>query len=149
MWQSRSLGGFWGYILVFTPLLFGPWFYMASNVAPGSSMVVAPFFITLGNILNVPALITFATWLISKVGTWWFYVFYCTFAAVVIALGMRFYAEVQRYSFFIGMAAILTWVAMLLFTSQPSSRPPSTVSCRTTGIGATARPSSRFSNGQG
>jgi len=118
VWQSRSLGGFWGYILVFTPLLFGPWFYMASNVAPGSSMVVAPFFITLGNILNVPALITFATWLISKVGTWWFYVFYCTFAAVVIALGMRFYAKVQRYSFYIGMAAILTWVGMLLFTSS-------------------------------
>jgi len=68
VWVSRSLGGFWGYILVFTPLLFGPWFYMASNVAPGSSMVVAPFFISLGNILNAPVLTSFATWLTSKVG---------------------------------------------------------------------------------
>jgi amino acid transporter len=118
VWQSRSLGGFWGYILVFTPLLFGPWFYMASNVAPGASMVVAPLFISLGEMIHAPALTTFATWLISKVGTWWFYVFYCTFAAVVIGLGMRFYAKVQRYSFYIGMAAILTWVGMLLFTSS-------------------------------
>ena len=90
---------------------------MASNVAPGASMVVAPLFITLGEMFHAPALTTFATWLISKVGTWWFYVFYCTFAAVVIGLGMRFYAKVQRYSFYIGMAAILTWVGMLLFTS--------------------------------
>ncbi|HSR21008.1 MAG TPA: amino acid permease [Anaerolineales bacterium] len=118
VWISRSLGGFWGYILVFTPLLFGPWFYMASNVAPGSSMVVAPFFISLGKMFNAPGLTAFATWLISKVGTWWFYVFYCTFAAVVITLGMRFYAKVQRWSFYIGMLAILTWVGMLLFTSS-------------------------------
>jgi APA family basic amino acid/polyamine antiporter len=118
VWISRSLGGFWGYILVFTPLLFGPWFYMASNVAPGSGMVVAPFFITLGKMFNAPALVSFATALISKTGTWWFYVFYCTFGAVVIALGMRFYAKIQRWSFYIGMLAILTWVLMLLFTTS-------------------------------
>jgi len=118
VWQSRSLGGFWGYILVFTPLLFGPWFYTASNVAPGSSMVAAPLFISLSKILNAPALSTFATWLISTVGTWWFYVFYCTFAVIVMVLGMRLYAKIQRYSFYIGFVAILTWVGMLLFTSS-------------------------------
>ena len=118
VWISRGLGGFWGYILTFTPLLFGPWFYMASNVAPGSSMVVAPFFISLGNIFNAPALTSFATWLTSKVGTWWFYTFYVSFAAVVLALGMRFYAKIQRWSFYIGMIGIVTWVGMLLFTTS-------------------------------
>lgn len=118
VWQSRSLGGFWGYILVFTPLLFGPWFYMASNVAPGSSMVVAPFFISLGNIFNAPALTAFATWLTSTVGTWWFYTFYCSFAAIVLALGMKFYARIQRWSFYIGLIGIATWVGMLLFTTS-------------------------------
>ena len=118
VWQSRALGGFWGYILVFTPLLFGPWFYMASNVAPGSSMVVAPFFISLSNILNAPALTAFATWLITKVGTWWFYVFYCSFAAIVLALGMKFYAKFQRWSFYLGMAGIITWAGMLLFSTS-------------------------------
>ena len=118
VWQSRALGGFWGYILVFTPLLFGPWFYMASNVAPGSGMVVAPFFISLSNLLNLPALTTFATWLITKTGTFWFYVFYLTFAAVVLALGMKFYARIQRWSFYIGMVALVTWALMLLGTSS-------------------------------
>jgi len=118
VWQSRALGGFWGYILVFTPLLFGPWFYMASNVAPGSSMVVAPFFISLGNIFNAPGLTSFATWIASTKGTWWFYVFYCTFAAAVLALGMKFYARIQRWSFFLGLIGLATWAGMLLFTTS-------------------------------
>jgi APA family basic amino acid/polyamine antiporter len=118
VWQSRAFGGFWGYILVFTPLLFGPWFYMASNVAPGSGMVVAPLFITLGKIFNSPGLTSVATFLSSKTGTWWFYVFYCTFAAVVLALGMKFYARVQRWSFYIGMVGIATWVVMLLASTS-------------------------------
>ena len=117
VWQSRALGGFWGYILVFTPLLFGPWFYMASNVAPGSSMVAAPLFIALGEIFNAPALTQFASTLSTTVGTWWFYVFYVCFAYVVLALGMKFYAKLQRWGFWIGMAAIATWAVMLLGTN--------------------------------
>lgn len=117
VWQSRALGGFWGYILVFTPLLFGPWFYMASNVAPGSSMVAAPLFIALGDIFNAPALTQFASTLSTTVGTWWFYVFYVCFAYVVLMLGMKFYARLQRWGFWIGMAAIATWAVMLLGTN--------------------------------
>jgi amino acid transporter len=118
IWQSRAFGGFWGYILVFVPLLFAPWFYMASNVAPGSTMVVAPLFISLGNILNVPAFIQFATFLTTTGGTFAFYAFYCTFGAVVLALGLKFYARIQRWSFYIGMAAIVTWFIMLLATTS-------------------------------
>jgi APA family basic amino acid/polyamine antiporter len=118
VWQSRALGGFWGYILVFTPLLFGPWFYMASNVAPGATMVFAPTFVTLSNLLHFPALTTFATWLTSKVGTWWFYVFYCSFAALVLGLGMKFYAKIQRWCFYVGMVGLVTWAVMLLLTTS-------------------------------
>ncbi len=118
VWQSRTFGGFWGYILVFTPLLFGPWFYMASNVAPGSSMVAAPLFISLGNILNIPALTQFAVWLSTTVGTWWFYIFYICFAYMVMVFGMKFYARLQRWCFWIGVVAIATWAIMLLATSS-------------------------------
>jgi APA family basic amino acid/polyamine antiporter len=118
VWQSRALGGFWGYILVFTPLLFGPWFYMASNVAPGATMVFAPTFVTLSNLLHLPALTTFATWLTSKVGTWWFYVFYCSFAALVLGLGMKFYAKIQRWCFYVGMVGLVTWAIMLILTTN-------------------------------
>ena len=118
VWQSRALGGFWGYILVFTPLLFGPWFYMASNVAPGATMVFAPTFVTLSNLLHLPALTTFATWLTTKVGTWWFYVFYVSFAALVLGLGMKFYAKIQRWCFYVGMVGLVTWAIMLLLTTS-------------------------------
>ena len=117
VWQSRALGGFWGYILVFTPLLFGPWFYMASNVAPGATMVFAPTLITLGKLLGVESLINLAAKLVTPVGTYWFYIFYCTFAAVVLALGMKLYSRIQRWSFYIGMVGIATWVIMLLATT--------------------------------
>ncbi len=118
VWQSRSLGGIWGYILVFTPLLFGPWFYMASNVAPGATMVFGPTLIALGEAFNSQALVGFAQTLVTPVGTWWFYVFYCTFAAVILALGMRLYARIQRWSFFIGMAGLVTWALMLWGTTS-------------------------------
>jgi amino acid transporter len=118
IWQSRAFGGFWGYILTFVPLLFAPWFYMASNVAPGSTMVVAPLFISLGNILHIPGLITFAVSLTTTTGTFFFYAFYCTIGAVILALGMKIYARVQRWSFYIGMVAIATWFVMLLLTSS-------------------------------
>jgi len=118
VWQSRALGGFWGYILVFTPLLFGPWFYMASNVAPGAGMVAAPTFIALGEILNIPAFTHFASWLSTNIGAWWFYVFYVCFAYIVLALGMKFYAKLQRWGFWIGSFAIATWVLLLLGTTS-------------------------------
>ncbi len=118
VWQSRALGGIWGYILVFTPLLFGPWFYMASNVAPGATMVFAPTLITLGKLLNVQSLVGLAERLVTPVGTWWFYVLYVTFAGVVLALGMKFYARIQRWSFYIGMVGLITWVILLLSTSS-------------------------------
>jgi len=118
VWQSRALGGFWGYILVFTPLLFGPWFYMASNVAPATGMVLAPLFISLDHLLGIPALGRFAVYLCTTHGTWWFYVFYLTFGAVVLSLGMRFYAKVQRWSFYVGIVAVATWVIMLVMTSS-------------------------------
>jgi basic amino acid/polyamine antiporter, APA family len=117
VWQSRAFGGFWGYILVFTPLLFGPWFYMASNVAPGSTMAAVPLLLSFGEIFGSRTLIDFALSLTTRSGMWWFYVLYVTFAAVVLALGMRFYALLQRYSFYAGMTAIGLWVFTLLSTT--------------------------------
>jgi hypothetical protein len=80
-------------------------------------MVFAPTLIALGNLLKVQSLTALAAKLVTPVGTWWFYVFYCTFAAVVLGLGMKIYARVQRWSFYIGMVGIVTWVIMLLGTS--------------------------------
>ena len=113
-WQTRGLGAFWGFILVFTPLLVGPWFYMASNVAPGSSMVMGPLLVSLAELLRSQALIDFANHFETRIGTWWFYVFYVSFAALILAAGMRIYARIQRVCFVLGCIALASWAAMLL-----------------------------------
>jgi len=120
IWQSRVLGGPIGYVLGFIIPVFGTTFFIAGNVAPGPGMVMSPTFLALGKIINSQALITFASWISTTVGTWWFYVFYCSFAAVVLILGMRFYAKFQKWSFIIGCIAILLWVGILLATSKES-----------------------------
>ena len=120
IWQSRVLGGPLGYVLGFLIPVFGTTFFIAGNVAPGPGMVMSPTFLALGKIFSIPALITFSSWLSTTVGTWWFYVFYCSFAAFVLILGMRFYAKFQKWSFVIGSVAILLWVGILLVTTRAS-----------------------------
>lgn len=118
VWQSRILGGFWGYVFTFTPLLVGPWFYMASNVSPGATLAVAPFFVVLDKITGIGAFSDFASWLVTPAGQFVFYILYCTFALVVLIVGMRLYARLQRWSFYIGVVGLLTWVLILLVTTQ-------------------------------
>ncbi len=118
VWQSRSLGGFWGYILIFGPLMIGPWFFMAGNVLPGATLATAPLFVSLGGVLGAEWPVHFANWLVTKDGQFAFYCFYICFAFVVVALGMRFYARFQRWSFYIGCAGIVTYMIILLTTSH-------------------------------
>jgi APA family basic amino acid/polyamine antiporter len=118
VWQTRSIGLGWGFILIVPPLMIGPWFYMASNVAPASTMVIAPLMISLAKILNAPALTDLGIVISTKSGTWWFYVLYVSFAGVVMLLGMKFYARLQRISFIIGLLALASWALMLFFTSS-------------------------------
>ncbi|MFP4110096.1 MAG: amino acid permease [Desulfovermiculus sp.] len=118
VWKARAFGGFWACVFIFTPLVLGPWFYMASNVAPGSAMVVAPVLISLAGLWDMPIFVDLAIMVSTRTGTWWFYVFYVSFAAGVMLLGMRFYARFQRWSFFVGILALGTWIVMLLATGS-------------------------------
>ncbi len=117
-WQTRTIGLNWGFILILPPLMIGPWFYMASNVAPASTLVVAPLLISLSKILNAPQLTDMAIVISTRTGSWWFYVIYVTFAGGVMLLGMRFYARLQRISFIIGLVALASWALMLFLTSS-------------------------------
>ncbi len=118
VWQTRSIGLNWGFILIVPPLMIGPWFYMASNVAPASTLVIAPLLISLAKILNAPRLTDMAIVISTQTGSWWFYVIYVSFAGVVMLFGMRFYARLQRISFIIGMLALASWAVMLFLTNS-------------------------------
>lgn len=118
IWQSRVLGGFWGFMICFSGLGFWPWFYAATNVMPGTVTAVSPSFAVMGIMYDNNAMIDIATWLTTTDGLWWAYVAYCMFAAVILIAGMRWYARVQRWSFYIGCGAIIGWIAMFLTVSH-------------------------------
>jgi amino acid transporter len=117
VWQSRAFGGIVGYILTFTPIVVSAWFYTASNLYI-TPMITAPTFIALGAIFNAPGLINVATFLSSTNGMFLLYVIYIIYASLLLSLGMKAYARVQRYSFYIGMLGVASWAIMLLVTTQ-------------------------------
>lgn len=118
IWQSRILSSPVAYMLAFVVPVTGPWYFMASNCTPGPGMVVAPLFISLGAIFNSEGFYSIASWLSTPVGGWWFYVFYVTFAAGVMVMGMKFYAKLQKWSFIIGCVALAIWVIIILTSSN-------------------------------
>jgi amino acid transporter len=118
VWQSRVLGGVWAFLLCLGPLVIGPWFYMASNVSPGATLATAPLFASLADLFNAQWPLNVAEWVVTTDGQFVFYLGYLLFGAVVVGLGMRFYARFQRWSFYLGCAGLATWFLILLTTSH-------------------------------
>jgi amino acid transporter len=118
VWESRTLGGFWGYTICLAGLGFWPWMYAVTNVLPGTVTAVSPTFLVIGGMTGNTGLVSFASWLTTAWGQWWAYVVYSAYAAIIMAAGMKWYARVQRASFFIGCAAVVVWVVMFLVTTQ-------------------------------
>jgi len=118
VWQSRILTPLVGYSICLSGLGFWPWFYAATNVMPGTVTAVSPSFAVLGIMSGNRGLIDFATYLTTAEGLWWAYVAYSLFAFVILVAGMRWYARVQRWSFYIGCVAIVVWIAMFLMTTN-------------------------------
>ena len=118
VWQSRAIGGFVGFTLSLAGLAFWPWFYGATNVYPGTVSAIAPAFSLLGGWLNNVSLSNLATYLTTSSGIWWGFVVFVAWATFIMIAGMKWYARVQRISFYIGMAAVVVWVAVFLTTSN-------------------------------
>jgi len=118
VWQSRALGGFWGYTICLAGLGFWPWLYAATNVMPGTVTAVAPTFLVLGAMTGNNNLVSVSSWLTTPDGLWWAYVAYAVFAFIVMVAGMKWYARIQRGSFYVGCVAIAVWVVMFAITTH-------------------------------
>src|SRR5205823_5065470 len=99
VWQSRVLGGGLAFLLAVTGWWFILWYW-------------APIY---GNILNVEVFQPLAavmkwggllTFLSSKNGTFTVDVVTVVLAGFLVSLGMEGYAKVQKYCFYIGLAAL-------------------------------------------
>jgi APA family basic amino acid/polyamine antiporter len=111
VWQSRVLGGGIAFLLAITGWWFILWYW-------------APVY---ANILNVEVLQPLAalfklgglsTFLATKNGLFTVCVVTVVLAGFLVSLGMEGYAKIQRFCFYIGLAALALVMGIMLFGSQ-------------------------------
>jgi APA family basic amino acid/polyamine antiporter len=116
VWQSRILGGGIGFVLAVT----GWWFILWLWVPLYADMLRQLFFTPLLGILGAQ---TSALWFSeTALGLFVSAVIVCVVVAVYIAIGMKWYSRIQKWCFWISMAALLVVFVFLLFGSQTAFR---------------------------
>jgi amino acid transporter len=116
VWQSRILGGGIGFVLAVT----GWWFILWLWTPLYADMLRHEFFVPLLGILGLQGAADYFAWNPNA----WFIVSLITVAyvALIITLGMRSYARVQKICFWVGMAGLAIVFVFLLFGSHDSFR---------------------------
>jgi amino acid transporter len=116
VWQSRILGGGIGFVLAVT----GWWFILWLWTPLYSDMLRHIFFVPLTAVLGMQEA---ALWFASSSGSWMLVtVLMLVFVSVVIALGMKAYARVQKFSFWVGNAGLAVVCLFLLLGNNASFR---------------------------
>jgi APA family basic amino acid/polyamine antiporter len=116
VWQSRILGGGIGFVLAVT----GWWFILWLWTPLYADMLRHVVFVPL---LAVAGARDAALWFAWQPGAWFLVcVLTVLFAAIVIAMGMKTYARVQKWCFWIGNAGLLVVCLLLLFGSNAGFR---------------------------
>jgi len=116
VWQSRILGGGIGFVLAVT----GWWFILWLWTPLYSDMLRHIFFVPLTAVLGMKDA---ALWFASDPNSWMLVtVIMLGFVSVVIALGMKAYARVQKLSFWVGNAGLAIVCLFLLLGNNTSFR---------------------------
>jgi APA family basic amino acid/polyamine antiporter len=108
VWQSRILGGGAGFILSITGWCFILWLWTPIYADMLRHIVIVPLAAVLG---FREAALTIAS---SPLAWFLVCVFTCIFVLLVIAMGMKTYARVQKFCFWIGNAGLLAVIVLLL-----------------------------------
>jgi amino acid transporter len=111
VWQTRILNPSIGYILAITGYVFILWHWTPIYGVQLSYTVFAP----LAAVLNNPG---GAIWWTSPSGIFADSVITIAFVSVVIALGIKWYARIQKWSFYIGMVGLLATILILAGASN-------------------------------
>jgi basic amino acid/polyamine antiporter, APA family len=116
IWQSRILGGAIGFVLAVT----GWWFILWLWVPLYADMLRHIFFVPL---LALAGAQGGALWFVETDGALFLVsVILIAFVSVVITMGMRWYAAVQKFCFYMGMAGLVIVFLFLLFGSNAGFR---------------------------
>jgi len=93
VWQSRILGGFWGYFLSWPGWVFCLWLWAPIYGNMLSWLLFAPLSVLTGNI-------EFADWWCSPMGLFTSTIIVILFVSIVVSLGMKWYARIQKWLFY-------------------------------------------------
>ncbi|MBW8002977.1 MAG: APC family permease [Planctomycetes bacterium] len=114
VWQSRILGGGIGFVLAVT----GWWFILWLWVPLYADMLRNLFFTPLLGILGAKeAALWFSQ---TPIGLFVTVLIMCGLVTLYIAIGMKWYARIQKFCFWVGMVALLVVFAFLLFNNHES-----------------------------
>jgi basic amino acid/polyamine antiporter, APA family len=116
VWQSRILGGGVGFVLAVT----GWWFILWLWTPLYADMLRHIFFVPL---LGIFGLQNAALWFAWEANAWMLVcVITVAFVSAVIALGMKFYARLQKLCFWVGNAGLAVVCLFLLFGNNAAFR---------------------------
>jgi amino acid transporter len=116
VWQSRILGGGVGFVLAVTGWWFILWLWVPLYGDMLRHIVITP-------LLGIAGAKSLALWFVQQpLGLFLTCVFLCALVTGYIAVGMRWYARIQRVCFWGGMAGLLVVMAFLLLGSPDAFR---------------------------
>jgi amino acid transporter len=116
VWQSRILGGGIGFVLAVT----GWWFILWLWTPLYADMLRHIFFVPL---LGIFGLRDSALWFAWDANAWMLVcVITVIFVSAIIALGMKFYARLQKFCFWVGNAGLAIVCLFLLFGNNAAFR---------------------------
>src|SRR5206468_2756057 len=111
VWQSRLLGGGVAFVLAVT----GWWFILWYWAPVYANILNVELFQPLAAVFKLDGVTTF---LASNNGLFVVCLVTVALAGVLVSLGMETYARIQKYCFYVGMAALALMLLVMLFGSR-------------------------------
>src|ERR671918_594530 len=111
IWISRVLGGGIGFVLAAC----GWWFILWHWVPIYANILNVEIFVPLGAIVGADGWVSFFS---EPKGLFWASVITALLASLVISLGMRTYARIQKFCFFGGLVGLAFMFILLLINSK-------------------------------
>jgi amino acid transporter len=118
VFQSRVLGGGIATVFAFTAIVLSQTVLVALTAYLGATLVLSPFFLLLGAQYDWQWLIDAGNWIAKPTGIFIISALYIAWCAWINIKGLRLYAVIQRYVFWIGMACVAVVLIMLFTTSH-------------------------------
>ncbi|MFX0067875.1 MAG: APC family permease [Promethearchaeota archaeon] len=110
IWQTRIIGGLPGFVTSLNGWVICLWLWAPIYGNMVQTQIVAPLLGSVGYNTGSTALLDGAVWWTGTTGIFLGTVITVVYVSIIVALGMKWYARIQKISFFICLAGLLTFL---------------------------------------